>query len=72
MKIREVRERNDEEMDRLAAQLKDDLYRLRVRRATNQLENTATLHVARRAVARALTVKRARELGIEGSRQGNG
>lgn len=70
MKVHEVRERSDEEMAGLVNQLREDLYRLRVRGATNQLENTASLRGARRAIARALTVERARELGVEPSRKG--
>ena len=65
MKIEEIRQRNDDELETLAAQLQEDLYGLRVQRATNQLENTSALRVQRRDLARVETIRRARRLGLE-------
>lgn len=60
-----IRERKDEELPLRAAQLREDGFRLRVRQATNQLQDTSTLPKLRQELARTLTVQRARELGIE-------
>ena len=68
MKMSEMRERTDEELVRLGAQLQQDLYALRVKKTTNQLENTASLRDVRRDLARLETLRRARELKIEQSK----
>lgn len=65
MKMSEIRERNDEELSTLLRQLQEDLYRLRVQRATNQLENTSGLNNMRKELARVQTVLQARKLGVE-------
>jgi len=69
MKIYEIRERSDEELMTLARQLHEDLYKLRVQKATNQLENTNTPRRARKDLARVLSVIRARQMGIEKSQK---
>ena len=65
MKIGEIRERTDEELVVLADQLQDDHFRLRVKKATNQLENTGLLRINRRELAQVRTVQRARVLKLE-------
>ena len=40
MRIDEIRERTDEELATLSRQLQEDLYKLRVQKATNQLDDT--------------------------------
>jgi len=65
MKIHEVRERNDEELCTLDRQLREDMYKLRVQKATNQLENTNSLRRTRKDLAMVSTVLRARQLKIE-------
>ena len=67
MKIEEIRERTDEELKTLSGQLQEDLFRLRVQKATNQLENTDSIRLARRDIAKVETVRRARQLGHEKS-----
>jgi large subunit ribosomal protein L29 len=67
MKIYEIRERTDEELMTLARQLHEDLYKLRVQKATNQLENTNTPRRTRKDLARVLSVIQARQMGIEKS-----
>ena len=64
----EIRERKDEELGVRADQLREELFRQRVRQATNQLQDTSTLPKMRRELAQTLTVKRARELGLEGTK----
>jgi len=65
MKISEIRDRTDDELSTLSAQLLDDAYQLSVQKATNQLENTASLKVLRRDLARVKTVRQARIKGVE-------
>ena len=68
MKIYEIRERSDEELATLTRQLHEDLYKLRVQKATNQLENTNALRRTKKDLAKVQTVQRARKLGIEATR----
>lgn len=68
MKLSEIRDRSDDELKTLSRQLCEDMYALRVQRATNQLENTSTLRAKRKDLSRVLTVIRARELGVEQSK----
>jgi large subunit ribosomal protein L29 len=44
------------------AEAKDELFKLRFRNATGQLENTAALGAARRRIARINTILRQREI----------
>ena len=58
----EMRELSDDELlDRLA-EVKQDVFTLRFQIATGQAENTSLLRVARRDVARILTILREREI----------
>jgi len=68
MRLSEIRERTDEELVTLSRQLQEDLYTLRVQRATNQLENTSAINLKRKDMARVQTVLRARQLRIEKSK----
>lgn len=65
MKPSEIRDRTDEELITLSEQLQDDLYKLRVQKATNQLENTNAPRRIRKDLARVQTVLTARAKGIE-------
>ena len=65
MRTSEIRQRSDEELETLAGQLEEDLFRLRVQKATNQLEDTATLTRVRKDIARVHTIRRGRAKGIE-------
>ena len=69
MRLDEIRERTDDELNTLNRQLHEDLYKLRVQKATNQLEDTNASKSARKDLARVLTVLRARTLGIEAARK---
>jgi len=69
MKIFEIRERADAELETLSKQLQEDLYKLRVQKATNQLENTNSLGRTRKDLARVLTVLSARKHGIEAKKE---
>jgi large subunit ribosomal protein L29 len=52
---------NDEILDQIA-QAKEELFRLRFRSATQQLENPALIKSLRRDIARLKTILREREL----------
>jgi len=58
----EIREMTEEEIRTRVAELQEELFRLRFRSATQQLESTALLGALRRDVARLKTILRQREL----------
>jgi large subunit ribosomal protein L29 len=63
MQAKELRDLPDVELRDVIAQSRMELFGLRFKHATGELENTAGLGSAKRDLARALTV--ARERGIE-------
>ena len=63
MKSKEVRNMDDEQLVEKVREFREELFNLRFRNATGELENTSRMGVARRALARTLTV--ARERGID-------
>lgn len=69
MRIEEIRERTDEELRTLTQQLQEDLYKLRVQRATNQLDDTNAPRRTRKDLARVNTVLKARGLNLEKPRK---
>jgi large subunit ribosomal protein L29 len=54
---------SDEELDRRMAETRQELFNLRFQTATGVLENSARLRLAKREIARILTVKSEREQG---------
>jgi|UniRef100_A0A7V3PSN2 large subunit ribosomal protein L29 len=56
MKASELRELGREGIKRRLAELQDELLKLRLRRATEELPNPIRLRVLRRDIARCLTV----------------
>jgi large subunit ribosomal protein L29 len=64
MNAKEMRDMPDDELAEQIGTLRKDLFGLRFANATGELENTAGVGRARRALARALTVRRERELGM--------
>jgi large subunit ribosomal protein L29 len=56
VKASELRTLSEPELVAKARELRDELFNVRVKRATGQLENTAKLGQLRRDVARAETV----------------
>jgi large subunit ribosomal protein L29 len=62
MRARELRELSDDELDRRMAETRQELFNLRFQTATGVLENSARLRLAKREIARILTVKSEREL----------
>ncbi len=65
MKAVDVRELTTEEIHSRIEQLQEELFRLRFRAATMELENPMLLRTLRRDVARLKTVLRERELAEE-------
>jgi large subunit ribosomal protein L29 len=62
VKAFEIRDLTDEEIREQITQAKEELFRLRFRSATQQLENPSLLNSLRRDIARYNTILREREL----------
>lgn len=58
-----IRESSDTELKERIKRLEDELFQHRLKRFTNQLENTNLIRSARREIARCRTVLSARALG---------
>ena len=56
MKGNEVRELSTDELERKTRELRTELFNLRIKKNTGQLENTAKLRTLRRDIARVETV----------------
>jgi large subunit ribosomal protein L29 len=65
MKPRQLRDLTDEELDRKLAETRQELFNLRFQATTGALENTARLRLAKREIARILTIRREREATLE-------
>lgn len=65
-----IRDLPDDELVRAHDRAREELFRLRLGNYTNQVENTISLRLKRREVARILTVQRARELALESQASG--
>ena len=66
MRTRELREMNNEELLARLADTRKELFNLRFQSATGQLENTARLKLARREIARILTLQYERAETVNG------
>ena len=62
---------NEELLDRVD-EARRELFGLRFRHATGELENTAALRTAKRDLARALTVARQRDIDVPETTKANG
>ncbi|AWV87990.1 50S ribosomal protein L29 [Bradymonas sediminis] len=58
MKPSELREKTQEELLELENQVRDELFRLRMKHFTGQLQNVAHIRACKRNVARIKTVRR--------------
>jgi large subunit ribosomal protein L29 len=65
MKASEVHNLKDDELVAKLIDAKHEAFNLRFRHATGELENTARLRVARRDVAKLLTVAKERGIDVE-------
>ena len=61
MKPNEVRDKSSEELRKLAAELTEEVFRLRFKKNSGQLKQTANITKSRRDLARVMTVLRERE-----------
>ena len=61
MKARDLREMTDDELADALADRRQELFNLRLQSATGALENSARLKLAKREIARILTVRVERE-----------
>ncbi|MEO0094189.1 MAG: 50S ribosomal protein L29 [candidate division WOR-3 bacterium] len=62
MKASEIRNMTEEEIRRTLASLRDEYFKLRLRRSTEELPNPLRLRTIRRDIARVLTILREIEL----------
>jgi large subunit ribosomal protein L29 len=62
--LNELRELNPEELEGRALELKRQIFDMRNKHSTGVLDSTADMLKARRDVARCLTVKREKALGL--------
>lgn len=62
MKAKQIHEMTDDELTTKLAELKDELFNLRFRHATGQLENPNVLSGVKKDIARVKTVIREREI----------
>jgi large subunit ribosomal protein L29 len=69
MTTEELRELSDEQMDLQLKETVKNLFHLRFQSATDRLETPSEINRAKREVARLMTVKRERELGIRGQKK---
>ena len=63
--LREMRESAPAELDGRLSRLEDQLLKLRVKHATNQLENLSQIRATRREIARVMTVIAERRKGTK-------
>ena len=61
MRARELRDMSDDQLDDALAERRQELFNLRFQSATGALENSARLKLAKREIARILTVRYERE-----------
>jgi len=60
-----MRESNNAELVARVSRTEEELFQHRLKRYTNQLENTNLIRASRRDIARAKTIVSQRKLGIE-------
>ena len=65
MRARELRDLTDDALQEKLADTRQELFNLRFQAATGALENSARLRLAKREIARILTVQRERETQLE-------
>ncbi|MDI3533692.1 MAG: large subunit ribosomal protein [Thermosediminibacterales bacterium] len=62
MKVREIRELSNQELEQKLRDLKEELFNLRFQLATGQLDNPMRIREVRKTIARVKTIIREREL----------
>ena len=64
MKANEIRKMSAAELDAKLAELKKDLFMLRMQHATNQLDNPMRLNAVKKDIARIKTIIREKETNV--------
>ena len=64
MKVKDIRDLVDVELNQKLSDLKAELFNLRFQHATNQLDNPMRLKEVKKTIAKIKTVLKERELGI--------
>ena len=67
MRARDLRGMSDDQLQEALAERRRELFNLRFQSATGALENPARLKLAKREIARILTVRSEREFAKEGT-----
>ena len=62
MKVKEIRELSEMELDKKLVELKQELFNLRFQLATGQLENPMRIKEVKKTIARIKTIQRENEL----------
>jgi large subunit ribosomal protein L29 len=65
LRARELRDLSDEELERRLAESRENLFNLRFQMATGALENSARIGLAKRDIARILTIQAERVNTLE-------
>jgi large subunit ribosomal protein L29 len=65
MKTKEVRNLDNAQLVEKVREFREEIFNLRVRNATGELENTARMGEAKRSLARALTIAGERDIDVE-------
>jgi large subunit ribosomal protein L29 len=65
MKAKEVRNLDNAQLVEKVREFREEIFNLRVRNATGELENTARLGEAKRSLARTLTIAKERNIDVE-------
>jgi large subunit ribosomal protein L29 len=65
MKAKEVRNLDDHQLVDKVREFREEIFNLRVRNATGELENTARMSEAKRSLARALTIAHERAIDVD-------
>jgi large subunit ribosomal protein L29 len=66
LRAKQLRDMTDDELERVLSERRQELFNLRFQSATGALENPARLKLAKRAIARILTVRVERETSPAG------
>ncbi|MBC7261226.1 MAG: 50S ribosomal protein L29 [Chloroflexi bacterium] len=69
MSAKDLRAMTDAELNQKLHEAYQELFNLRFRHATKQLENTSRIRIVRRDIARIRTILRERQLQAEGEHQ---
>lgn len=65
MRVKDIRELSDEEINGKIADARKEIVKLRFELASRKLRNTASITSAKKRLARLLTIKNERELGLK-------